>query len=207
MNLKYLGDALDHWKGSLFESLQNANVLRDFSVDPMGTDAESWQSADFALYARLLHVRVEQVIKHLHTLKDRNAYFAEISHQGDLFLDPDTGVSTSAANNQYLRPRELGQLLDRATQRMLVVYQHIRAQKCAVRIDNVIWVLESQAGRFHWCSYESPSVALLFISRSPRPLEVTVHFKSILGRHSENRIRGSHLVLRPDFAEGKRAGA
>jgi len=192
--LKYLGDALDHWKGSLFESLQNANVLRDFSVDPMCTDAEPWQSADFSLYARLLHIRAVQVIRHKHTLQNRKAYFAEISHQGDLFLDPDTGVSTSAANSQYLRPRELGQLLDLATQRMLVVYQHIRTQNCAVRIDNVILALESQAGRFHWCSYESPSVALLFVSRSPRPLEVAGHFKTMLGRHSGNRIRGSHIL-------------
>ena len=194
MNLKYLGDALDHWKGSLFESLQNANVLFDFSVDPMCTDAEHWQAGDFSLYARLLRVRPEQIIKHEHTLQDRSAYFAEISHQGDLFLDPDTGVATSAASSQYLRPLELGALLDRAIHRILIIYQHIRAQKCAARIDKVILSLESQAGRFHWCSYESANVALLFISRSPRLLEVAGHFKSILGRHSEGRIRGSHRV-------------
>jgi hypothetical protein len=38
MNLKYLGDTLDHWKGCLFEYLQAQCVLRDFAVDPMATE-------------------------------------------------------------------------------------------------------------------------------------------------------------------------
>jgi len=55
LNLNFLGDALDHWKGSLFESLQEAQVLRDFAVDPMASDLGSWNSDDFLILARLLH--------------------------------------------------------------------------------------------------------------------------------------------------------
>ncbi|HET9283013.1 MAG TPA: hypothetical protein VFR24_13725 [Candidatus Angelobacter sp.] len=194
MNLRYLGDALDHWKGSLFESLQNANVLANFAVDPMCTDPEAWQSSDFSFYARLLHIRAEQIVRHEHTLRERKAYFTEIKHQGDLFLDPDTGISTSATNSQYLRPREIGELLERVFERILVIYQHVRAQKCAIRIDNVISAVESRIDRFRWCSYESPTVAMLFMSRSSRIHEVVDHFKTILGKHAETRIRGSHLI-------------
>ena len=59
MNLDFLGDALDHWKGSLFQSLCAAQVLRDFTVDPMATDQESWKEADFDVFetwlARISH--------------------------------------------------------------------------------------------------------------------------------------------------------
>jgi hypothetical protein len=116
MNLKYLGDALDHWKGSLFECLQFAEVLRDLAADPMAADQDQWSDADFSLYARLLHIRQEQVIRHKESLFSRDSYFAEIVHQGDLFLDPDTGVATVQRGPSTLSrgrsPRFFGPLLD-----------------------------------------------------------------------------------------------
>lgn len=54
MNLEFLGDALDHWKGSLFQSLCAGQVLHDFAVNPMATDQESWKEADFEVHARLI---------------------------------------------------------------------------------------------------------------------------------------------------------
>src|SRR5688500_3252510 len=57
MNLRYLGDALDHWKGSLFEYLQTACLVRELAVDAMAGDAEQWQPADWKLFARLLRVK------------------------------------------------------------------------------------------------------------------------------------------------------
>lgn len=46
-------------------------------------------------------------------LTSRNRYFAEIQHQGDLFLDPDTGIATGrvAHPEHYVRPREIWSLL------------------------------------------------------------------------------------------------
>jgi hypothetical protein len=38
LNLIYLGDALDHWKGSLFESLQQEKAVQGLAVDPMTSD-------------------------------------------------------------------------------------------------------------------------------------------------------------------------
>jgi hypothetical protein len=194
MNLKYLGDALDHWKGSIFESLQKANVVSDFAVDPMATDANDWQPTDFSIYAKLLRVTTAQVIRHKQTLENRSAYFAEIQHQGDLFLDPDTGVATSSPSSlwQYLRPQEIACLIN-VPNRLLIVYQHIRAQRCAERIDNVMSALKLAMAKFCWCSYESPNVALLFLSRdSSRVNLVAQHFKDVLGSHAGKRIRGTH---------------
>ena len=99
MNRKYLGDALDHWKGSVFESLQQRNALRDFAVDTMATDMNDWQSEDINVFARLLRISASQIIRHTVTLKTREKYFAEIEHSGDLFLDPDTGIQTGPVKN------------------------------------------------------------------------------------------------------------
>ncbi len=75
MNLAFLGDALDHWKGSLFESLQKAGCLRHFAVDPMASDWAAWQSEDISLFARLLRVDESQIIRHKVSLSNRKQYF------------------------------------------------------------------------------------------------------------------------------------
>jgi len=46
MNLQFLGDALDHWKGSVFEALQNSLLLKGFRVDAMASDSEKWEQND-----------------------------------------------------------------------------------------------------------------------------------------------------------------
>ena len=94
MNLRYLGDALDHWKGSLFEFLQAERLLRDFAVDPMATDGDIWEEADFALFARLLRVNPNQILRHKIPLLQRNGYFKEISHARNPFrrVGPGQGI-------------------------------------------------------------------------------------------------------------------
>lgn len=103
MNLAFLGDALDHWKGSLFESLQRSIVLRDFAVDPMASDWSKWQPEDISLFTRLLRIDKSQLIPHNIGLTNRKRYFDEIEHPGDLFLDPDTGNGES---QQYRSVRQ-----------------------------------------------------------------------------------------------------
>src|SRR3990172_1779207 len=127
MNLKYLGDALDHWKGSLFEYLANARVMREFAVDPMASDLLEWTKTDYSLFARLLRIDESQLILHHVTLHDRPRYFREITHKGDLFFDPDTGIATGRVKNreQYIWPREIATLLDGSADRLLPVYQHV----------------------------------------------------------------------------------
>jgi hypothetical protein len=190
LNLKFLGDALDHWKGSLFESLQAAGALQNFAADPMASDLRLWKSEDFTVFANLLRVSPSQIIQHQVTLRQRATYFAEISHRGDIFLDPDTGIATGRAKTTHVSPSEIGHLLDSPTNRLLAVYQHVRGHRVSVRVDAVLRALQGQIGRFSWTSYESGTVAMLFLSRTPeRTEQATDHFKGILGRHFSGRVR------------------
>lgn len=194
MNLAFLGDALDHWKGSLFESLQQSAVLRDFAVDAMASDWTAWQPEDLALFARLLRVQPAQVIRHTVGLSSRSQYFSEIVHGGDLFLDPDTGVATGTVKSihQYIKPSEIAGLL-LPLDRMLAIYQHIRAQSVSARVDAVCRTLNCAIGSCHWTSYESGTVAMIFLSRSqPRTAAVAEHFGAVLGRHALGRVRTSN---------------
>jgi hypothetical protein len=193
LNLEFLGDALDHWKGSIFESLLQASLVRDFAVDPMASDQEVWQLGDFTLLARLLRVDRSRLIPHQVGLADRKRYFAEIAHTGDLFVDPDTGVATGKVKKPkcYITPGEVATLLE-VPERLLLVYQHVQRQEVSERVDAVSHKLEEAVPELNWCSYESGTVAMLFLARSKqRTSAVAAHFTSVLGRHAEGRIRGS----------------
>lgn len=196
MNLSYIGDALDHWKGSLFEFLQHEKLLHDFAVDPMASDLASWQEPDYALFATLLRVRRDQVLEHRVNPRDRSRYLFEIKHQGDIFLDPDTGIATGrvARPEQYVQLRDLWSLLPNGFNRLVIVYQHVRAKKCALRVDEVIdRVCTSSVGP-SWCSYEFGTVAMLFFSLAPhRTGDIAAAFRRKLGRHASGRIRDSSL--------------
>ena len=115
MNLEYLGDALDHWKGSLFDFLQSERILRHFAVDPMATDRAQWNDADFCLYARLLHINRDQIIQHKAPLLFRDRYFSEIKRDVDVFLDPDTGIGVGSPIEKYVKPKDLASLLRSAS--------------------------------------------------------------------------------------------
>lgn len=163
MNLAFLGDALDHWKGSLFETLQQSNVLRNLAVDAMASDWSAWQPEDVLLYARLLGIDKSQLIKHNVPLASRKRYFDEIEHTGDLFLDPDTGIATWKVKNisRYIRPSEIGLLLG-DSDRLLAIYQHVRAQAVSRRVDAVCRALNGAIDGCNWSSYESGTVAMIF---------------------------------------------
>lgn len=202
MNLRFLGDALDHWKGSIFEQLQHKRVLKDFAVDPMASDAELWQEDDWNLFARLLRIHPSQIIMHqMHQKKlidDRQLYFSAITHRGDLFLDPDTGISTCRVNvcqrPQYLLPQELMKLMEAEKERIVAVYQHIRAKKTRNRLNEILEVVRSDHNKFACCSYESGTVAMMFFSQSIERIQsVKDHFRSDLGRHASGRINLWHF--------------
>ena len=57
MNLVYLGDALDYWKGCIIKELDGC--LNDLHVIPMFTDEDihsNWPISRLRFYAQLLHV-------------------------------------------------------------------------------------------------------------------------------------------------------
>lgn len=192
MNLKFLGDALDYWKGSVFLRLKNGGILKDFSVDPMLTDPGDWNAADFQLYADLLQIRPKQILQHKIELgEDREKYFAEIMHTGDLFADPDTGITLRDTGHaeKHIRVREVHQLLGEKLPRILCIYQHIRAQKTRDRVRELIAALAEFDTRIYCCAYETPTVAMLFISRKQNRIEQAhKYFKNYLGRHSDKRV-------------------
>lgn len=190
MNLQYLGDALDHWKGSIFERLQRADLLCNFAVDAMMTDYEVWQSSDRELYASLLRVEQSQIIEHkrLFTV-NRSEYFREIQHQGDLFLDPDTGIATGRHTSKHIRPAEIHNLLNEQPDRVLAVYQHIRARRTHERIQEVVSALERSKQPSIYCSYESSTVAMLFLSKNVSRVDsIRRYFEHLLGTHADRRV-------------------
>lgn len=198
MNLRYLGDAMDHWKGSMIERLQRASLLRDFAVDAMSTDAEDWRPEDYDLFADLLRIKRQQIVNHSELLAvNRPGYFREVSHSGDLFLDPDTGIATCAVSvrSQYLFPAELHGLLETQPERLVAVYQHIRAQKTRDRLQRVVSALRLADTPFSCCSYESGTVSMLFFSREDSRVDrIYQHLEHFLGVHATRRIyRWRHL--------------
>ena len=192
MNLQFLGDALDHWKGSVFEALQREDMLTNFLVDPMASDARAWTPADSKLFATLLRVEQRQLVSHGRDLcQDRARYFAEIPSKGDLFLDPDTGIKTGNVKRieQYLLPAELFDVMGKNKERVVVVYQHVRARKTRKRVEEVLATLKEEDRHF-WCtSYESGTAAFLFLSQNGGRIKaVRDCFFRLLGMHANNRI-------------------
>lgn len=192
MNLRYLGDALDHWKGSLLESLQEEGLLRNLHVDAMASDKESWTATDNALFARLLRIKPEQLVRHHHRLsRDRAKYFSEIPTGGDIFFDPDTGIKTGRVkqSEHYLTPNELCDAMNRDTRRLVIVYQHVRAQRTRQRVESVLKTLGHQQTPLSCASYESATVALLFFGAEKTRVEkVRNYFTKVLGSHATGRI-------------------
>lgn len=192
MNLEYLGDALDHWKGSIFARLQKEGVLKDFAADPMSTDKDPWHKADFHLYADLLQLREGQILDHKAKLRDhRKEYFAEIKHAGDLFVDPDIGIAPAhpGRHDKYITVEEVCQLLGLKSPRLLCIYQHIRGEKARDRVNKSISALRELNANVCYCSYVSPTAAILFLSlERNRREQVSRCFKKCLGRHSDMRV-------------------
>jgi hypothetical protein len=191
MNRDHLGDALDHWKGSLFESLQKARVLKDFAVDPLASDLCDWEPQDFDLYARLLKVKLRQVLLHTRGIDDnRDQYFGEISHAGDLFIDPDTGVTTGRVTTKHIRPAEIGRLLNSARKRIVAVYQHAaRGRQIENRVNEVVTAIRRECEEVQWSFYNAGTVAMLFLTRDcGRADTVSSHFRRFLGPSADWRI-------------------
>ncbi len=163
-------------------------------MDPMLTDPGSWQAEDFGIYAHLLRIMPAMIIPHEADLHNRFAYFLEISHKGDLFLDPDIGVATGSVKEppKYIRPSEVNDLLEGSTNRLLVIYQHVRGN-VAKRVDKVRSRLREKIGTFSCCSYQSGTAAILFIARKRARTElVAKHFKTLFKDRVKGRIRTFH---------------
>jgi hypothetical protein len=164
MNLAHLGDALDHWKGSLIELIGGKNVR----VVPMFTDDKPWTEQQIEAYARLLRMRPEDVLKRdcCFSGKTRTSYFCDLGEH-DLFLDPDTGVAPDDKNakKEHIRTSEIAGLLSAAPSRMLLIYQHASRDKDA--LGKKLNSLRSNKS-LNGCdifAYDSGSVSMLIMTQ------------------------------------------
>jgi len=192
MNLRFIGDVLDHWKGSIIGRLSEANLLHRLNVDQMATDFSQWGEVDHSLYADLLRIDRSMIIHHAQDLwSNRKQYLEEmLAVQGDMFLDPDIGICTnSQPGSEHLKALELHALLDRGPTRVVMVYQHIRARKTRERVLDIMDFLQQKGPGFHAYSYESASAAMLFFSRrSERLNPIGEFYQRLLDWHAKERI-------------------
>ena len=192
MNLRFLGDVLDHWKGSIIGGLSQANLLDELKVDQMATDFPQWGDVDHSIYSHLLRIDRSMLIQHAQGLStNRKAYLEEIlSVEGDLFLDPDTGICTNSQPGvEHLKASELHAILDHSHTRIVMVYQHIRARKTRERVLEIMDYFQQKGPGFYAYSYESASVAMLFFSRRPERLEpIGEFYRRMLDWHAGQRI-------------------
>jgi hypothetical protein len=196
MNLRYLGDALDHWKGSLLARLRDENLLAKLAADAMAADGPQWTPSDWELLSKLIRLPRQHILEHTASLEtQRVAYFEEINHASDIFLDPDTGIATGrvAKPAQYITPPELCRILDVNPSRVVAVYQHVRAVPTRDRIKQIIAALPCPGEPLSCCSDESSTVAMLFFSRNRHRIEeIHQNHAAFLGQHASRRTCSWH---------------
>lgn len=200
MHLRFMGDALDHWKGSTLEWLRGGDRLRELAVDAMSTDVCDWSDNDWQTYSRLLRVPDDQLVRHSSSLvSERLQYFAEMPKHGDLFLDPDTGIAThgvaSSLRCRYIMPTELLRLLTDNDSRVIAVYQHgARGCEMSRRADAVLGCVYGQNACIACASYEATSVAMLFLSLNGHRVAAIADY---LGHMLEGRAASRVRLYRP----------
>jgi hypothetical protein len=96
----HLGDALDHWKGSLIEVIGDKSLR----VVLMLTDRDRWTEEHFEAYSRLLPRKPEGVLRKakdnlLSSKTTRHSYFRDLG-DNDLFLE-----TRILASRQMRKPR------------------------------------------------------------------------------------------------------
>lgn len=193
MRLQFLGDALDHWKGSLFQRLCGEGLLKNLHVEPMITDSRIWTLEELCAYTVLLNIKDRNFILHSDTTFTGNRldYFNSIQHQGDLFLDPDTGIATGNPNRRHITIQEIELLLNKNPNRVLVIYQHTRQGiTMSQRVDEVIKSLLREINDISCTSYESALVAMIFVSkRKERIKSINRYLHGLLCHAVKNRVR------------------
>jgi len=190
MNLKYLGDALDHWKGSLIQRLSNQGHIIDLHADPLITDDRSWNDEEITVYSNMLNIGKNRILNSSKVFRGNIVGYFSSSYSGDLFLDPDTGIATGQRNYKLVSVGELKSLLNINTNRVVSVYQHnAQGMIMTERVNQVIKHIHKNIPGIFSTSYESATVAMLFLSyNKKRILNVADHHRDMLGP-AATRIR------------------
>ncbi|MCC5828566.1 MAG: hypothetical protein JJU36_03880 [Phycisphaeraceae bacterium] len=192
MILDYLGDAPDHWKGSLHRVLLAAHALRDLHALPMATDAGRWQAAHYDVYAKLLGMPLRQVFQEGMALGVAK-YFREadkwLQNKGaaaaDLFLDPNKGlrVACGIRATHYVHVDQLEILSPPDCDRVLMIYDETQDRKHA-KADHITKIGDDlRCAGFHWAGYEAGrQLTMFFVTRqSQRQNQIYTALAALLG--------------------------
>lgn len=172
MNSEYLGDAFDHWKGSLISILLSKGLIRNVLVEPMITDAQPWDIADVETYKRLLSLGAGCTICHGGSTfsGNRESYFGGIPQHEDIFLDPDTGMGTDNATRKHVKVTEIERLIGQS-HRLVMVYQHSNRGDFTERLSALRTTVTDMRSEIHCIVYQCGRVAMFFISRDKGRLD------------------------------------
>lgn len=166
MQRRYLGDALDFWKGCFLDVLRStAPQGHDLQVLPMFTDKE-WSNDERALYARLLHALPHALMTHAQLVKDgRNRYFSALSRPeaSDVFIDPDTGIATASPKPAHVTVDEVTSFLTATN--VVAVYQHRPRRASPPWLGRYRELVVVKQGTFA-LGYESAQVGMIFVTRA-----------------------------------------
>jgi hypothetical protein len=169
-------------------------MIRDgkLQVIPMLTDPGRWTEEDIKTYARLLHVRPNDILKEgkddLFSNGTRGSYFCDFGEH-DLFLDPDTGIAPKKARKEHISFSEIATLLSKSKSRMLLIYQHASRNKAGLREKLKLLRKAEGLEGCHMFAYDSGAVSMVVISRNRERTDRTRdRFKSWLGPIASTRI-------------------
>jgi len=198
MKLAFLGDVYDHWKGSIIDLL--GDTLNNLHVVPLLTDAENWTEDHFRVYALLLRVDADCILRkrcNFEKLREsRYQYFAELagpSREGvtescDLFLDPDTGIGKR--DRSHVWRDDIDQLLQASGSRILLIYTH--EDRGASEVD-ALNTMRKAFGESRFFAYRSAKqhLSMAFVGRDEcRLTRARARFSSVLGPVAAERLIG-----------------
>jgi hypothetical protein len=214
MKSEYIGEDFDFFKGLIIRNLRSEDLLRSIAVDPMITDTR-WKPEWVKTYARLLSVEENQVLHSKQKFKrKRNSkesreafqknYFACTGcHSGDLFLDPDIGVSNTDStrnNDEHVALSDIESLLNCQPNRVIMVYQHKgrlydKGKPKTLNKQLVLPFKKTKRKTLHAIAYDGKHVAMLFFSYSPERIKcIKTYFKRMLC-DSLNRVEILHKQI------------
>ena len=196
MNARFLGDAMGYWKGSLIRILADNDVIHDLAVEPMITGREPWTEEDLLTYRRLLGLR-SNIICHEYSIFSgrREQYFRGTEHDGDLLLDPDTGIYTGVRvpTRKHITVPEIRCLLERheTCTPLLIVYQHSARGLLREKLMGIQKTLLQEIPGTRCIAYEGGCVAMFFISKDRARIQCTYNaLREHLTGTAENRVLG-----------------
>jgi len=190
VNSQFLGDALDHWKGSIISLLLSKQLTQNIVAEPMITDLQPWQREDIDTYGRLVSRELLCPICHGGSTFSgrREDYFNEIPQYGDVFLDPDIGIALGKATRKHVKITEIKKLLGQSN-RVVMVYQHSGHEDFHQRLLTIKNKISGAIPNVHCIVYQCGQVAMFFISSSDsRIAEIKNALQELLRGTARRRI-------------------